>query len=113
MESNADRKEAVRKYKEQKVRLGAYAIRCTASGQVWVGSSRNLDATRNGCWFMLRSGSFVDKALQAEWNNRGEESFQYEVLEVLDEDVSTFEVADLLKEKKRHWVAQLSALPLL
>jgi len=56
MQSHVDKKEAIRKYKEQKAPLGAYAVRCTISGRAWVGASRNLDATKNGCWFMLRNG---------------------------------------------------------
>jgi hypothetical protein len=109
MESKIDKKEAIRKFKEQKVLLGVYAVRCTTSGRVWVGTSRNLDATRNGCWFCLRTGSHIDKSLQQEWNAQGEPAFQYEILETLDGDLHPLAVADLLKETGKHWVAQLSA----
>jgi hypothetical protein len=112
MTSQIDRKEAIRKFKEQKSRMGAYAVRCTTSGQVWVGSTRNLDANRNGSWFALRQGGHRDRSLQEEWKARGEQNFQYEILELLDPDVAPLAVSDLLKEKKRHWMAQLTALPL-
>ena len=49
MLSKEERKEVVRKFKERKPLLGVFAVRCTATGLVWVGASRNLDATRNGC----------------------------------------------------------------
>jgi hypothetical protein len=66
MQSNIEKKEAIRKFKEHKPLLGVYAVRCMASGRVWVGTSRNLDATRNGIWFSLRNGGYIDKALQRE-----------------------------------------------
>jgi len=113
MTAHVDRKEAIRKFKERKPRLGAFAVRCAVTGTVWVGSSRNLDATRNGCWFALRIGSHQDKALQSEWNAHGEPAFHYEILETLDEDTHALDVRDLLKEKQRLWIERLSARPLL
>jgi hypothetical protein len=113
MPSKESRKETIRKFKERKSLLGAYAVRCIATGRVWVGASRNLDATKNGCWFCLRSGSHQDKSLQAEWNAQGESAFQYEILSALDEDVHPLEVDDMLKEQKTSWMARLGAQPLL
>jgi len=94
------------------VLLGAYAVRCIATGRVWVGASRNLDATRNGCWYCLRNGLHQDKSLQDEWNTQGESDFQYEILDELENDVHPLAVADLLKEKKNFWIARLNAQPL-
>jgi len=48
MNSHAERKEAIRKFKEIKLLRGTFAVKCTATGRIWVDSSRNLDATRNG-----------------------------------------------------------------
>jgi hypothetical protein len=112
MQSKESRKELIREFKERKTLLGAYAVRCTATGKVWVGTSRNLDATKNGCWFCLRNGSHMDKSLQEEWNAQGESSFQYEILDKLKDDIHPLMVDDLLKEKKSTWVAQLGAQPL-
>lgn len=113
MPSKEARKEAIRNFKERKTLLGAYAVRCTATGHVWVGVSRNLDATRNGCWFTLRSGSHREKSLQDEWNAHGESAFQFEILVGLDEEIHPLEVDDLLKEQKKNWIAKLGAQPLL
>jgi len=107
------RKESIRKFKEKKSLLGAYAVRCTTTGRVWVGTSRNLDATKNGCWFCLRNGSHMEKSLQTEWNAQGESAFQYEILSALEEDIHPLEIDDLLKEQKKNWVARLDAQPLL
>ena len=109
MPSTQERKDIIRKFKERKPDLGIFAIRCTASGRVWVGASRNLDATRNGSWFMLRNGGHHDRGLQAEWNAQGEAAFGYEILERLPEDIQPMAVPDLLKQKRAQWTAQLGA----
>ena len=113
MGSNLDRKEAIRAYKERKPRRGSYAVRCTATGQVWVGSSPNLDSARNSLWFGLKLGSCMDKGLQAEWQKHGEQAFQYEILEELDEDLCALEVKDRLKEVRSSWAARMNARILL
>jgi hypothetical protein len=112
MQSKASRKESIRQFKERKPLLGAYAVRCAATGRVWVGASRNLDATKNGCWFCLRAGLHQEKLLQEEWNAQGESAFQYEILDSFDKEVNSLIVADLLKEKRNEWVARLGAQPL-
>lgn len=112
MMTKESRKEAIRKFKERKPQLGAFAIRCTATGQVWVGASRNLDATRNGSWAFLRNAGHPDKSLQREWDLHGEPAFQYEILEKLEEDLPVIAIADQLNESKRRWVERLSARPM-
>jgi hypothetical protein len=113
MESKATRKEAIKEFKERKPALGVFAVRCTKTGAVWVGAARNLDAKKNAIWFSLRHGSHREKSLQEEWNSCGEEAFQYEILEKLAEDVHPMAVADLLKQARSRWIAQLGAAPLL
>lgn len=110
---DARRRKAIKEYKERKPSRGAYAMRCSATGQVWVGSSPNLDATRNGLLFSLRHDGHRDKGLQTAWNTHGEQEFHYEILETLDDDVTPMSLRDLLKEKKNQWVAQFGAQPLL
>jgi hypothetical protein len=109
MQSKADRKEAIKQFKERKPLLGAFAVRCTATGSIWVGSSRNLYAAKNGAWFCLRHGDHPDKSLQQEWNAHGESAFEYEILEKLEDDLLPLEVGDLLKKKRSYWLAQLGA----
>jgi hypothetical protein len=111
MLSKTDKKEAIRKFKEQKTLRGAFAVRCTASGRVWVGSSLNLGSQKNSLWFALRVGKHLQKSLQEEWNVHGEPAFAYEILEQLDDDAHPLGVADLLKKKKAHWIVELGALP--
>jgi hypothetical protein len=112
MQSTLDKKKVIREFKERKPLRGTFAVRCTANNRVWVGSSNNLDATKNGLWFSLRIGSYPVKSLQSEWNAHGESEFKFEILEVLEEDMHPLTVADLLKEKKSQWVTRLEASPL-
>jgi hypothetical protein len=96
------RKQAINDFKARKVPKGAFALRCAACGGVWVGSSTNLDAARNGLWFQLRTGSSVFRGLQQAWNQCGEQHFEFEVLETIPHDTPALNVNDLLKQKLRH-----------
>jgi hypothetical protein len=113
MLSNESRKEAIRRFKEQKPTIGIYAIRSTTTGHTWVGTSRNLQASKNSSWFQLRGGLHKEKALQEEWVVQGEASFQFEILDRLDEDVHPLQIPDQLKLKKNDWTVRLGAQQLL
>jgi hypothetical protein len=103
------KKEAIRKFKEQKTPQGLFAVRCAVSNRVWVGSSRNLNSAQNMMWFSLRQGSYPERTLQDEWDAQGENAFRYEILETLDDSFSPMEITDLLKAKKLSWIATLGA----
>jgi hypothetical protein len=112
-ESRADRKQAIREWKERKPDAGVYAVRCLPTGRVWVGAFPNLSATRNSTFFSLRNGSHRAAALQAEWNAHQEADFSFEVLETLPDDTHPTAVHDLLKESRAAWIARLNAQPIL
>ena len=112
MQEKETRREAARKFKETAPAMGVFTVRCTAEGRVWVGSSRNLNATRNKYSFTLGNGSHPDKSLQQEWNSQAAPVLQYEIVETLEEDVNPLAVGDLLKAKRTAWVARLGGLVL-
>jgi len=109
--NSADRKEAIRICKEIKTPCGIFAVRCQASGRIWVGSSPNLHSAHNRFWFCLRQRSHPNRDLQNEWNSHGEQSFQYEVLEKLEDDIAPLASKDLLKENQLTWQTRLGAQP--
>ena len=111
MEAKTDRRKAIQEYKSRKTPRGIFAVRAGAAGPVWVGSSPNLDAAQNGLWFGLRLNTHRNLALQEEWNRVGEQSFTFEILERLEDDLCSLSVNDLLKEKRTHWQAELKARP--
>ena len=104
-----NKKEAIAEYKNRKTPRGTFAVRFAEGGPVWVDATPDLDAARNGLLFALRNGLHPNKPLQAEWNAHGEPAFQYEVLEKLEDDLAPMAWRDLLKEKKKEWLAQLDA----
>lgn len=103
------RREAIAEYKNRKTPRGAFAIRFSDNGPVWVDATPDLDAARNAILFTLRHGLHRNTELQAEWSTYGEAAFRYEVLEKLQDDLAPMAWRDLLKEKKREWLQRLSA----
>lgn len=112
-DSKEARKLAIAAYKNRKPTRGVFAVRCAASRRVWVGASPDLNAARNGLWFMLRSGSAREAEMLADWRTYGEDTFSYEVLEELEEDVSALRVRDILRQKKQEWAVRERAPTLL
>jgi len=105
---NARKKELARIYKEQKVRPGIFAVRCTASGEAWVAKAPDIDKRQSGLWFQLRMGGFPGKSLQQAWNTHGELAFAFEILEeIRDENEGMIPL--LLKEREAYWRKELGA----
>ena len=105
-----DRKAAIAAYKERKSPAGIYAVRCVASGQVWVGQTLDLDKIQNRIWFMLRLGSHSSRVLQDAWTNHGADAFGFVPLEQLEDEESPYIRDGLLKERLLHWRATLDGL---
>ena len=81
------RREAIREYKERKTPIGIFSLRCMATGETWVGASRNLDGQRNSSFFSLRQGSNRNPGMQAAWKaHGGEEGFEFAVVELLEDE---------------------------
>ena len=107
------RRQAVRDFKERKVLRGIFAVRCAASGEVWVGAARNLDQQQNAIWFGLKNGGYINRAVQAAWTAHGEAGLAFEVLETFDDEaMSPVGRADLAKARAAHWRDQLGAAKL-
>ena len=105
-----DRKAAIAEYKKRKSAAGVFAIRCTGSGQVWVGQTLNLDTVQNRLWFTLRAGSHSNTELQRAWTARGQADFTFEPLEQLEEEELSYVRDKLLKERELHWRAAINGL---
>ena len=105
---NARKKELLRNAKEQKARPGIFAVRCTASGQVWVAKATDLDKRKTGLWFQLGMGGFPGKSLQEAWNAHGEKAFAYVELEDVRNENALL-IPDLLKEHEGMWREELEA----
>ncbi|HEY9211469.1 MAG TPA: GIY-YIG nuclease family protein [Ancylobacter sp.] len=105
-----DRKAAVNAYKERKIERGLYAVRCTSSGEVWIGGAPDLSKIQNRLWFTLRQGLNTHRSLQAAWNAHGAEAFTFEIIERLDEEEIGYVRERVMKERIAHWAGQLQAV---
>lgn len=103
-----DKKAATAAYKKREAVAGIYAVRCTATGQVWVGRAGDLATIQTRLWFGLRTGANTHPPLQAAWNAHGADSFSLEIVEALEEDSATFRDA-LLRDRLKHWRGILNA----
>jgi hypothetical protein len=108
----SEKKAASQQYKSRTIQHGIVAIRCTATGDAWVGATTQPGIGQNSIWFQLRMGGSHNKKMQAAWNAHGEGSFVYETLETFDTDLSAHQLEALVIERLPHWRAQLNALPL-
>ena len=106
------RNEIKRKYKEEVHAKGIYCIRCSRTGQIWVDSSRNLLSSENRLNFSLKTGMNFNKDLKDVIKSFGTGSLEFEVLEIFDQDLSTYGLNRALKERRKHWQTTLSALSL-
>jgi hypothetical protein len=98
-----ERKAATAAYKERKLVTGVYAVRCLASGDIWIGQSPNLDTIQNRLWFTLRLGNHPCRGLQSAWNDHGAQTFAFEVLEHLGDEDLTYVRDARLKERVLYW----------
>ena len=105
----SERKAAIAAYRERKTVAGIFVIRSQASAAQWVGQSPNLEKIQNRIWFTLRQGSHTCRSLQAAWTAHGPENLSFEACERLDEEETPYIRDALLKERLKHWRAQLGA----
>jgi len=82
----ATKKELKNKYKEMKFTIGVFQVRNTKNNKIFISSSTDINAHWNRYKFQLDFGSHINKELQKEWNEFGEESFVFEILSELEQD---------------------------
>ena len=104
-----DRKQAIADYKKRSSAAGVFAIRCRATGEVWVGQALDLDKIQNRVWFTLRMGSHRNAELQRAWTAHGAENLSLETLERIEDEELAYARDAQLKERVAHWRTQLNA----
>jgi hypothetical protein len=104
-----DRRAAVADYKKLKTVAGIFALRCSATGESWVGSTLDIDKIFNRLTFSLRTGGWSGSGLQKAWAAHGPEAFAFETLERLPEAPSAYVRDAALKERREFWREKLGA----
>ncbi|HWZ39312.1 MAG TPA: GIY-YIG nuclease family protein [Bradyrhizobium sp.] len=102
------KKLAIAEYKKRASVAGIYAVRCHATGEIWVGQAFDLDKIQNRIWFSLRTGGHSNAELQLAWSIHGEAGLSFETLERLKEEELPYVRDALLKERLMHWRAALN-----
>jgi group I intron endonuclease len=74
-----------RKSREIPTLSGVYQILCAQNGKIYIGSAINLESRWHSHRRDLRNGVHVNPHLQFAWNLYGETSFEFSVLEYVDE----------------------------
>lgn len=101
------KKELQQMYKEIKPEAGVYRIVHTRSGKCYVAALPNLKSI-SGRRFELNNGSFRNSGLQQDWNEYGEDAFEFEVLEVLEPSENVYvTLKEQLAELESRWLAEL------
>lgn len=105
----SDRKAALDAYRERKAVAGIYAVRCAATGECWVGATRDIEKIWNRVAFSLRSGASPHRRMQAAWNAQGAASFSFEALERLEAEALEFARDKAMAERAADWRTRLAA----
>jgi len=102
------RKLVIAAYKKRASVAGIYAVRCAASGEVWIGQALDLEKIKNRIWFSLRLGNHPNPDLQRAWSTHGEAGLAFETLERLEEEELPYVRDAILKERVAYWRATLN-----
>ena len=82
------KKELRESYDQMKFQMGVFQIRNTVNQKIYIDSSITLTAAWNKNLMQLQFGSHMNKDLQKEWNEYGEDKFQFEIISELQHDDS-------------------------
>ena len=103
------KRHAKAEYKSRPRPSGIFKITNNANGKILVGSALNLDGMWNRHRFQLRMGVHMNKELQRDWDQFGEASFSFEVIDEVDPDeAETGRVLqEYLKDLEDLWLEKL------
>src|SRR5215471_14640341 len=73
------KRELKREYKLNHRPMGVYQIRNVVNEKVLIGAALDLPGIFNRHRFQLKMGNHPNTALQAEWNEFGDENFAFEI----------------------------------
>lgn len=90
--------------------MGIYRVRNTVSNRSLVGSSNNLNAILNRHRAQLKMGLHANKLLQQDWNEFGDQVFEFEVLDTLKpKDDAGYDAAADLRALEELWSEKLGS----
>lgn len=103
-----NKKDAKLEYKLTHRTMGVFQIKNKIDEKVFVDSSINVPGKINRHKFQLNAGVHPSKTLQAEWNEHGEQGFEFEILEdILPRDDPNYNYAADLEFLEDLWLDKL------
>jgi hypothetical protein len=79
-----DKKELKNKYKQTLPKMGIFKITNLVNGKIFIGKGMNVPGKINSSKFQLNMGSHMNKEMQKDFKQLGEEKFSFEVVDYLD-----------------------------
>jgi group I intron endonuclease len=103
-----NKKEMINKYKQTIQPMGIYQIKNMKNGKIYIGSAKDLRGKINSNKFQLKNGLHFNKEMQKDFNEIGEESFSFDILDYLKpkEDLN-YDYTEELKILEEMWLGKL------
>jgi len=103
-----NKKELINQYKQTVQPMGIFQIRNTITGKLFLGSAKDLRGIINSNRFQLKNGLHRNKELQKDFDEAGEKSFVFEIVDYLQpaEDMKCDYTAEL-KMLEEMWLEKL------
>jgi len=89
--------------RKAKVKAGVYEIKNLKDGGVYIGASMNIGRRWGTHKYQLRRNKHYNKSLQDAWNRYGEKSFEFSVVEEIENKEPPFCLYELLA-KEEHYI---------
>ena len=94
-------------YKNRRPEMGVIEIKCKATGDSFLGISKDTRADFNGTRIKLESGTHPNKVLEKLWKQYGEAGFELSVLQVLKYDDPLEDHTDELEKMRKERMADM------
>lgn len=103
-----NKKELKKQYTQTMQPMGVYQVKNLANGKIFIDSGQNIQGKINSCKFQLSLGSYMNKALQEDFNKIGLDNFTFEIIDLLEPKEDTkMDYTDDLKMLEEIWIDKL------
>jgi hypothetical protein len=103
-----DKKEIREQYKRLPPDMGIYLVKNLASGKILIGRAMDLNGKINSERFQLKNGMHMNRELQKDFSDLGEDKFAFEVVDRLrPKESPDRDPGQELKELEEIWLDKL------
>lgn len=100
------KKQLLEEYKNRKPDMGVISFRCIATGEAFLGISKDTVANLNGIRFRLSANRYPNRRLQDLWNQFGDTGFEVAVLKKLKYEDPEADYTDELEALREQCLEQ-------